>query len=592
LKNNSGTGRNEGFFMHRTILEIDLTKQESRTYKDEELFNEYMGGTGAATELLTRMCDPSVDPLSPENPVIFATGPFSNVFPVATKTAALFKSPHTDELGESHAGGRLAMAMYNAGINILVIKGKSEYPVFLSIENDKVNFHRATTLWGKSSLATYRILQEFEKNKPGKSSIVRIGPAGERLSTYACATVDNQRHFGRLGLGAVMGSKNLKAFIIRGDHYEKIGNLKQYKSVYDKIYQAVVQSDQMKKYHNMGTAENIIPLNMMGGLPTRNFAQGFFESAENISGEAFAEKTLVQKIACAHCQCGCIHISSLREQFAQDHSYKTFQISYDFELIYAMGSNLSINSTDKILRLLHTAEKQGWDVMSLGVTLAWMTEAFIHGIITKEQTDGLDIHFGNGDTYMEVLRRMIKSHNEFYKDLEKGAAFCSQKYGGSQFALTFGKNEAPGYLTGENAFIDWLIGVRHSHLDGAGYSVDQALFAQKLTVEEQVKKLVDESVYRMLSNSLVICLFARKVYNMDIIMEGLEAVGEKRDKEWINDFTWKVFRKKYEFKKACGLDFAKLTLPEKLYHVTSATGKINRERIKERIEIFRKLTGV
>ncbi|MCE1245697.1 MAG: aldehyde:ferredoxin oxidoreductase [Firmicutes bacterium] len=578
--------------MHRKILEIDLTTQQYRTYKDDDLFNEYLGGTGAATEILTRICKPEVDPFSPDNPIIFANGPFSNMFPVATKTAALFKSPHTGELGESHAGGRLAMAMYNAGINIMVIKGKSAYPVLLSIENDKVSFHKANTLWGKSALATYRILQEFEKNKSGKASIVRIGPAGERLSTYACATVDNQRHFGRLGLGAVMGSKNLKAFIVRGDQYEKITNLKQYKAVYDKIYKAVVESDQMKKYHDMGTAENILPLNMMGGLPTRNFTQGFFESAEEISGETFAVKTLVQKIACAHCQCGCIHLSSLREQFGQDHSYKTFQISYDYELIYAMGSNLSINSTDKILRLLHIAEKQGWDVMSLGVTLAWLTEAYIHGLLTKEHTDGLDIHFGDGDTYIEILRRMTKSHNELYRDLEKGASWCAEKYGGSQFALTFGKNEAPGYMTGENAFTDWLLGVRHSHLDGAGYSVDQALFQKALTVEEQVKKLVDESVYRMLSNSLVICLFARKVYDMETILEGLEAVGEKRDPQWITDFTWKVFRKKYEFKKACGLDFDKLTIPEKLYHVTSATGKTNRERIKERIEIFRKLTGV
>lgn len=578
--------------MYKKILEIDMTKREAKTLVDEPLFDEYLGGTGVATELLTRHCDPAVDPLSPGNPIIFAIGPFSNVFPVATKTVALFKSPLTGELGESHAGGRLAMGLYNAGFNAIVIKGKADYPTYVSIDNDKVTFNRAGTLWGKSALATYRILQEMEKQKSGKVSIVRIGPAGERMSSYACVTVDNQRHFGRLGLGAVMGSKNLKAIVIRGDQYEKVHDPKLYRTVYDKLFTAVVNSDQMKKYHDLGTPENVVPLNMIGGLPTRNFTQGFFEGANSISGEEFADKCLSQKIACAHCPCGCIHLATLRRQFGKDHSYKTFQISYDYELIYALGSNLSINSPTNILRLLHVVEKQGWDAMSVGVTLGWATEAYIRGIITKKETDGLDINFGDVETYLEILKRMSHGHNQFYVDLEKGADFCGKKYGGSEFALVFGKNEAPGYMTGENAFADWLLGVRHSHLDGAGYSVDQALSSQKLSTEEQMKKLVDESLFRMLLTSLVICLFSRKIYNCDVILEGLESVGMKRDKAWIDDFTRKVFRKKYEFKKACGFNPDDLDVPEKLYHVTTATGKADKQRMKERIGIFRKLTGV
>lgn len=346
----------------------------------------------------------------------------------------------------------------------------------------------------------------------------------------------------------------------------------------------------MKKYHDLGTAENVLPLSMIGGLPTRNFTQGFFEGAEEISGEAFAEKHLTNKIACAHCPCGCIHLGSFREQFAPDHGYKTVQVSYDYELIYALGSNLSINSPYDILKLLHIIEKQGWDAISMGVTLAWATEAYNYGVITSEHTDGLNVHFGDVKTYFEILRRITEGRNQFYRDLEKGAAYCGEKYGGAEFAIVFGKNEAPGYITGENAFTDWLLGVRHSHLDGAGYSVDQA--TQPMTLEEQMKKLTGESIFRMLLNSLVICLFARKIYTNDLILQGLEAVGEKRDQAWIDDFTRRVFKKKYDFKKACGFNPDDARLPEKLFRVTTAKGKIDRERMKKRVELFKKMTGI
>jgi aldehyde:ferredoxin oxidoreductase len=158
--------------------------------------------------------------------------------------------------------------------------------------------------------------------------------------------------------------------------------------------------------------------------------------------------------------------------------------------------------------------------------------------------------------------------------------------------VVFGKNEAPGYITGENAFTDWLLGVRHSHLDGAGYSIDQETFSKELSTEEQMKKLVDESLFRMLLNSLAICLFARKVYTPEVILQGLEALGEARDRDWIDRFTLSVFQNKYRFKKACGFDVEDARLPEKLFRVSTATGKVSRERMKERVNIFKKLTGV
>lgn len=202
--------------MNASILYVDLTSGQSRVERDEALFREFMGGTAVATELLFRHGYPKGDALAPEAPVIFAIGPFNALLPVATKTVSLFMSPLSGELGESHAGGRLSMALRDAGIDALVITGRAKAPSYLTIENETVAVKSAATFWGQSALATDRILREAESRSGRKVSILRIGPAGERLSPIACATVDGSRHFGRLGLGAVLGSKNLKAIVASG----------------------------------------------------------------------------------------------------------------------------------------------------------------------------------------------------------------------------------------------------------------------------------------------------------------------------------------------------------------------------------------
>ncbi|HRV98577.1 MAG TPA: aldehyde ferredoxin oxidoreductase N-terminal domain-containing protein, partial [Aminobacteriaceae bacterium] len=202
--------------MNGAILHVDMTTGTHRMIDDPELFGEFLGGTAVATELLFRHGDPKGDPLAPESPVIFAIGPFSSLFPVATKTVAMFKSPLSGELGESHAGGRMAMSLHEAGIKALVITGKADTLSYLVIENDSAELKSASTFRGQSAAATERILREAEGKSGRKVSILRIGPAGERLSPMACATVDGSRHFGRLGLGAVLGSKNLKAIVISG----------------------------------------------------------------------------------------------------------------------------------------------------------------------------------------------------------------------------------------------------------------------------------------------------------------------------------------------------------------------------------------
>ena len=572
-------------------LHVDLASGTGRLLDDGPVFSEWLGGSAAATELLFRHGDPKGDPLAPESPVIFTIGPFSALYPVATKTAALFKSPLSGELGESHAGGRLAMSLREAGIDALVITGRADRPSYLAIENDTVAVKSASTFWGQSATATDRILREAESKTGRKISVVRIGPAGERLSPMACATVDGSRHFGRLGLGAVLGSKNLKAVVVSGTKTLPLAKPKEFKEVYDILYDRVVRSKEMKKYHDLGTAANVRPLSMIRGLPTRNFSQGNFEGAGAISGERFAEKFLVQHTACAHCQCGCIHLAELREEFAPYH-YSTNRVSYDYELIYAMGSMLSLSSPEDIMKLLLVTEKQGWDVISLGCTLAWATESFLRGNLSLEETGGLSLSFGDGAAYLEVLERTAKGQGEFYRDLEKGCAFCSGKYGGEEWAVQYGGAEPGGYMTGENFAVTCMMGVRHSHLDDTGYSIDQKLLNAGQPLEDQVRAQVKEAQWRMVLNSLMICLFARGVYDEEVILRGLDALGLEWDAEKLQAMSEKALLRKYEWKSLCGFDHRSVKIPEKMYSVQTATGLIGRESLEERLRLYRKFAGL
>jgi len=576
--------------MNKTILRIDLETKKYDISADEEIYRNWMGGTGVATKLLTSECPEGIDPLNPQNPVIFSIGPLNGYFPVITKTVAMFKSPLTGNLGESHAGGRFFQAMNSAGISAIVIKGKSPKPCYLSIYNDKVEIKQAGSIWGQSALATERILRQAEDGK-GKLSIARIGPAGERFSRYAAVTVDSSRHFGRLGLGAVMGSKNLKAVVIGGTSTLPIIDKKEFNRLYKEIYTEIKESSLMKKYHDFGTSVNILPLSKIGGLPTRNFSQGYFEGARNISGEAFAGEHLIQHIACAHCPVGCIHMASYREKFAEPCQYKTVKVSYDYELIYALGSNLSISYAPDVLRLLEYVEKQGWDAISIGPVLSWATEASQKGIITLKET-GIPLAFGDTSTYMEVMKRMASGYNEFYRDLEQGADYCAEKYGGKELSICFGKNEAPGYMTGENTYIGFAVGVRHSHLDNASYSLDQKLLTTPMEEHKIVEELLNEERWRFILNSLVICLFARNIYHKSRVIDLLKVQGHNWDEKSLDELAKKIHMEKMKFKMDNGFKPEELELPGKLFNVKSAASIPTPESFARKNKLYWEMAGV
>uniref|UniRef100_A0A7J3X5R6 Aldehyde:ferredoxin oxidoreductase n=1 Tax=Thermofilum pendens TaxID=2269 RepID=A0A7J3X5R6_THEPE len=560
----------------RRVLYIDLSSKKYWVEDRGDVFEEYLGGTGAALKLLEEELPRGADPLSPDNVIVFAVGPLNALFPTASKTVALFKSPHTGNLGESHAGGRSAIAIRLAGYGAIVIKGASEKPVWVSVHGGKVYFRDARALWGMTSSHTVgRILREVEPGS-GIRTIMRIGRAGEKLVSYACVTTETYRHFGRLGLGAVFGSKKLKALVVSGRGSLPVADRRVYREVYDSIYRLLTESPLMRKYHEIGTPINVLHLNELGALPSLNLQQARLETAEKISGEYLAQNYLGRRVSCAHCPVACIHLAALREPYEEEpYFYKTTFIGYDYEPIYALGSMLGAREPEGMLRLLDAVEAYGLDAMSTGVVLAWATEAYSRGLITKEDLAGVELRWGDYEAYIQAVRNIVEQPTDLYRAMARGVAHAAEKYGGREFALAFGGNEMAGYHTGPAAHLNYAFGARHSHLDSAGYSLDQKTIGKTPPAEELPQKLVEEESWRQVLTSLVVCLFAREVYKPDIVSSALRAAGFELGPDDLAKLGRRILANKYRLKLELGFKPEGVSFPQRIFETPTPHGKLD-----------------
>ena len=562
---------------YKRILYIDLETQKLKIEKRKDLM-EYLGGVGIAMKLFEENFHPEFPPLHEKQPVIFAIGAASTVFPVLTKTVAVFFSPHTGELGESYAGGRLAFSMMHAGFDAIVLTGRAKKPTYISVRSDTVVFKDARAMWGLPSTVIGRIIREREPGT-GKRSIIRIGPAGENGVTYASVCVDTYRHFGRLGLGAVLGSKNIKAIQVFGTSSIPIADFKSYWKVYREIYKKCTETELMQKYHDLGTPINVEPLNAVGGLPTKNLKQAVFEHGENISGEKFAKNNLVRKMACAGCPVGCIHIGQFRREFdEQGHEYESISVGYDYELIFSLGSFIGVKTTQEVLELIDEVEELGMDAMSAGVVLGWATEAFRKGLVTEQETI-VPLAFGNKDNYIKALRYIANLENDFYAALAKGVKYASSVYGGEDFAMHIAGNEMAGYHTGYGSLVGMACGARHSHLCNGGYSFDQGM--KKMDADQVVDKIFKEEVERCMLNSLIMCLFARKVYDRPTILSALNVIGYNYQDEDLSLIAEKIYATKLRIKKAMGFDQEQVRFPKRFFETPSMHGLLDEETAYE-----------
>lgn len=559
------------------VLSIDLTTETYRIEQRKDL-KQYIGGVGVASKLLEENIQPNHEILDPSQCIVFAIGAISTIFPVVTKTVAMFWSPLTKELGESYAGGRMAMTMLMAHFDAIVITGKSKRPIYLAIASHGVEFKDATAIWGLPNDEAGRIIREREGGA-GKRSIIRIGEAGENLLNYASVCVDTYRHFGRMGLGAVMGSKNLKAISIHGKGSLPIKDRKEYFKVFHEIHKRALTTDVMKKYHDLGTAIGVNLMNEKGGIPVNNLQASSKEDVENVSGETFAEKNLVRKTACAGCPVGCIHIGQFRREFGKGYEYETISVGYDYELLFSLGTFLGIDNSDEVLELIESVEKYGMDAISAGVVLGWATEAYSNKLFGLEECL-VPLEFGNQKNYLIALKNIAKRTNEFYFNLGQGSAHASSVYGGENYAMHFNGNEMAGYHTGYGSVLGSAVGARHSHLCNGGYSYDQG---DKVSPDEILELVYNEELDRNILNSLIACLFARKIYDKPTIVSAFKSVDSEITEDDLDNIAKEIYKTKLRIKKMLGYDQTKIRLPKRFFETTGCGTQIDEKIMQDLI---------
>jgi aldehyde:ferredoxin oxidoreductase len=554
---------------HFNVLIFDLaTGKGERIQVDGR--DQVAGGSGLAALLFTRYGQPDAPWDSPGQPLIFTIGPLSGYFPLMSKTICAFKSPYHNQYTESHGGGRSAMALRLTGLDALVLIGRSPTLCFFEVSGTHFQVRDCGFLWGQDVFETGKILRRMSKGS-GHRSILRIGPAGENGAAIAGINVDTYRHFGRLGGGAAMGVKNLKAIIIHGDAILPLPKESRYSKLFAEVHSQVTDSGMMKKYHDLGTPANLKTLNDLQSLPWRNLQATADEAVDGISGERFADEALLRNSACSGCPVGCIHVGFVREKFMDSHRYLYRQVSYDYETIFSLGTMLGVTDRSAVLTLLDLFEKAGMDAMSAGVALAWATEATEKGLVSAQETLA-PLTFGDSASYQQAANSFGAGANDFYRLLGQGTLKAAEVYGGRDFACVLGQ-EMAGYATGEVFFTAQALGFRHSHLDSGGYSYDQQHANQD--VNAAVEFLVRDEASRAFMTSMVACLFARNVYTDSLLADCLQSLGYEKLAATLPECGRNIQKIRWQTRIASGFHPESITIPKRFREITTWKGPID-----------------
>ncbi|NPV70233.1 MAG: aldehyde ferredoxin oxidoreductase family protein [Firmicutes bacterium] len=426
-------------------LEVDLSTGSVEVLPiDEALAEAFLGGSGFGTNLLWRRVPAAVDPLSPDNLLIFATGPLNGtLMPNSGRMEMISKSPLTGIYGDSNTGGFLGPELKFAGFDMVVIRGKAPEPVYLWIEDGKAEIRSAKHLWGKDTVETEDALVE-ELHDPGVK-VACIGPAGENLVRYACIQATSSRSFGRTGGGAVMGSKNLKAMAVRGFGAVRIADPDGFYRVAVRCHEGIKSNEIYPAVHRYGTPGIVSLMNVIGRFPTKNFQLGGYADADKINAEALRAGFFVKDIACFGCPVACDKIYRVNEG---EYAGTTVR-SFEYETINAFGANILNPKLDAILKASDICDRLGLDSITTGRCISFVMELLDRGILTRAGVDGLDLTWGNVEAAMELVRRiayrqgvgtlLAEGVRRAAKEIGKGAADYAMDVKGQEIAAQDGR---------------------------------------------------------------------------------------------------------------------------------------------------------
>jgi len=425
------------------ILEVNLTSKGCfKMPLPEGIAKDYIGGRGLAAYFLYKLNPKGVDPFSPGNFVIIASGPLSGVLvPAGGKITFASKSPLTGGYGDSNMGGHLASELKYAGYDVIAIYGKAETPSILVIDDDKVEIRDGSKYWGKGCIDAEKIL----KDDLGEDfQIAVIGPAGENLVRFACVSHDFGRQAGRTGIGAVLGSKNLKAICVRGSKSIPLHDIDAVIEKGKEMFKTCAENPETAVWQRLGTPGVTGWVNEIGAFPTRNFQTEFFEAHENLTGPVMRERIVKSDKACFGCPMACGKYSHAKKEGKYDVRVE----GPEYETIALCGGNCGLDNIEDVAYANYLLDQLGIDTISGGAAIAFAMECFEKGIITREMTYGQELKFGDIDSF-KWLAEKIATLGGIGGVLAKGTREAAEIFGGGseKFAIQIKGLEQSGYGT-------------------------------------------------------------------------------------------------------------------------------------------------
>jgi len=574
-----------------------------------EWAQDYMGQRGLATKYLVEETDPMVDPFSPDNKMIIATGPLTGtIAPTSGRWSVVCKSPLTGAIACSNSGGFFGGEMKNAGWDMFIFEGQSDNPVYLDITNDQAELKDASDLWGKSVWETETTLRERRGDNDVR--VASIGLAGENGALYAAVVNDMDRAAGRSGVGAVMGSKKLKAIVVRGTVGVKVKDpmamMKTSNAAKEILAENAVTGEGLPTH---GTQVLMNVINELGALPTRNGHDVQFEGAHDISAEAMAEPresdgeaNLVSNAACFNCPISCQRRSKIDPNHFTVKGREKYQIvsgGLEYEAAWALGAACGVKDLDAVTFANFVCNEQGLDPITLGSTLGAAMDLYAAGAISSDDTGGHELTFGNTEAFVAMVEATAKGEG-FGKELGLGSKRLCDKYGHPEFSMTVKGQEFPAY--DPRAIQGMGLGYATSNR-GACHLRAYTVSSEVLGIPEKTDPLVTDGKAGLVKafqdataavDSSGTCVFTTFALSGEDIAPMIDAACEG---DWsverfveVGERIWNMER---QYNMAAGFTGADDTLPERLLKDAaksgSAEGSVN--RLDEMLPEYYQLRG-
>jgi aldehyde:ferredoxin oxidoreductase len=525
------------------ILRVDLTNGKwKKEPTPPEMARDWLGGRGFGAYLLYKEVPKGADPLGPENKIFISTGPFSGLMiPGAGKCDWTTKSPLTGGYADASMGGHFTAELKYAGLDSIILEGISPKPVYLFIDNDQIEIRDASDLWGKG---TFAVEKEFKEKFGEAYQIAVIGLGGENGVSYACVNHDYGRQAGRGGVGTVMGAKKVKAIVLHGTKSVPVANMDEYRKAGMALFKACKDAEGLKEWTHYGTTIVTSWCDEVGAFPTRNFSAGSFEGGKTLYGPVMREQIVITDKGCFGCPCPCGKYSNIKR-------YGTQVEGPEYETIGMLGSDLGVSDIEDVAQANWLCDDLGIDTISAGGAVAWAMECYEKGILTKADTDGLELNFGNVEAVFALIEKIAK-HEGIGALLAEGTKRAAKKIGkGSEkFAIQVKGMEQSAYATHNAtamllAYMTCDVGAHHNRSWAITYDLQ---VGREKVVPEKVARIIWLQNFRPMFDVLGGCRlqWVELGIDRDLYVPALEGItGIHRswqDLEKVGERIWNLTR--------------------------------------------------